>query len=155
MTLITQQAEKKPAPRSKKCGRNTKANSQKLAALYHTRQALALTIGWLALQPQALAKSSSFRRVPFTRYSPGECESVWACRRMLAGDWFWHHIWAKPTKKRWSGVYLVVLAPLDLAADAAFFFALSSAIMRRRAISAMRMPPLSAVFSPSVRSPFT
>src|ERR1035438_10333881 len=52
---------------------------------HHTRQALARTIGWLDLQAKALANSGMLETTPLMRYSSGECGSVSACRRLLAG----------------------------------------------------------------------
>src|ERR1700760_4399939 len=71
---------------------------------YQTWQAFWLTIFWPGLQPKALAKSELFCNVPLVRYSPGECGSVLASSNELSGVEFWHHTWAKPRKKRCSGV---------------------------------------------------
>src|ERR1700759_1450805 len=110
---------------------------------YQTWQAFWLTIFWPGLQPKALAKSELFCNVPLVRYSPGECGSVLASSNELSGVEFWHHTWAKPRKKRCSGVNPsfsgATLSPLAMASC--------------KAASAMRRPPLSAVFSPSVRRP--
>jgi hypothetical protein len=61
-----------------------------MLSFYQTWQALALTIFWPALQPNALAKSGLFCSVPFVRYSPGEWGSVLANSRELSGVAFWH-----------------------------------------------------------------
>src|SRR5580658_2245800 len=42
---------------------------------YQTRQALGLTIGWLALHAYAFWNSGMFCSVPLTRKRPGECGS--------------------------------------------------------------------------------
>src|SRR5258707_381031 len=110
---------------------------------YQTLHGLVLTIFCPALQLKALAKSALFCRVPLVRYCPGECGSVLASCRELSGVEFWHHTWAKPRKKRCSGVKpSMVLFRLGSLA-----MALCSAIMEIYA------PPLSAVFSPRVRRP--
>ena len=63
---------------------------------HHTRQALALTIGWPALQEYAFWNSDMFCTVPFTRKRPGECGSVMARWRASCGDMFSHQTCANP-----------------------------------------------------------
>ncbi len=55
---------------------------------YHTRQALARTMGWLARQPKAFWNSGMLETTPFTRYSPGECGSVAARSRACSSVTF-------------------------------------------------------------------
>src|SRR5258708_30394168 len=90
----------------KKCriGQKTDAAISIRQLFYQTWQALALTIFWPGLQPKALAKSALFCTEPLVLYSPGECGSVLASRRELSGVEFEHQTWAKPIKKRCSGV---------------------------------------------------
>src|SRR5262245_9067110 len=110
---------------------------------HHTRHALGRTIGAFALHLNALANSGMFDSGPLTRYLAAACGLVATLRRSDSGVEFVHHTCAHPRNTRCSGVKPSTLS-LSRAPGPA-----------RYAISARRMPPLSAVFSPSVRRPFT
>src|SRR3954453_6899855 len=71
---------------------------------YQTLQTFAFTIGWPTLQLKAAANSGILVTMPLILAKPGECGSVAACRRLLASRVFSHAHWAKPIKKRCSGV---------------------------------------------------
>src|SRR6266487_3250792 len=108
---------------------------------HHTRHAVGRTIGASALHENAFRNSGMFESGPFTRYLLDEWGLVAAFNRSASGLVFSHHTWAHPRKTRWSGVKPSTLS-LPRAPGP-----------ERYAISASRRPPLSAVFSPSVRRP--
>ena len=56
------------------------------------------------LAPEGLLKLRHVATTPLMRYFPGECGSVMALARKFSGRSFSHAHWAKPTKKRCSGV---------------------------------------------------
>ena len=82
-----------------------------------------------------------FCTTPLTRNFGGECGSVCTCRRSASSRSLEHQICPKPRKKRCSGVKPSIFG-VRLAGEVSI-----------SAISAMRAPPLSAVFSPSVSLP--
>src|SRR6201996_6213197 len=114
---------------------------------HHTRQAFSGYIGEPFLQPKAFPNSSKFCTVPFTRNLPGECGSTFTIMREYSGRRLSHQICPKPIKKRCAGVKPSTFGPSRFLPCAASVFS--------SARNAMRMPPLSAVFSPSVSLPFT
>src|SRR4051794_16504844 len=71
---------------------------------YHTRQALALTIGAFALQENAFANSGMFDSGPFTRYLFDACGLVAAFSRSASGRVLSHQTCAQPRNTRCSGV---------------------------------------------------
>src|SRR5947209_8660399 len=88
--FLIKKAQLTPGLFLKRMSCQLEANTSSLG--HHTWQALALTIFCPGLQLKALAKSSLFCTVPFTRYSPGECGSVFASRRALSGVRLSRHI---------------------------------------------------------------
>src|SRR5471032_2306488 len=108
---------------------------------YQTRHAFVRIIGAFGLHENAFANSGMFDVGPFTRYLFDECGLVAAFRRSASGRAVSHHTCAQPRNTRCSGVKPSTL-PVCFAPGPA-----------RYAMSARRRPPLSAVFSPSVRRP--
>src|SRR6185437_5163930 len=113
---------------------------------YQTTHPSAETIGCPFLHPNAFAKASKFCTVPLVRNRPGECGSTCAATRAYCGRTFSHHICANDRKNLWSGVKPSIFLPLCAGLSLASTFC--------SARYAIRRPPLSAVFSPSVSLPF-
>src|ERR1700678_2536895 len=65
---------------------------------YQTRQDFAGYIGCPFLQPNALANSSKFCTVPFTRQRSAEWVSLRASWRANSSVWLVHQTWPKPRK---------------------------------------------------------
>src|SRR5260221_10881995 len=72
---------------------------------HHTWHSFApRTIGALSLQSKAFWNCGRSETMPLMRYLPGEWGLVRALTRRFSLRWFSQAHWAKPMKKRWSGV---------------------------------------------------
>src|SRR5579859_4855448 len=91
----TFQTGQEPKPRTK--NQEPSAKRQEPGS-YQTLQAFSFTMACPALQPQAFWNSGIFCNTPFTRYRPGEWESMLTSSREYSGRRRSHHTRPNPRK---------------------------------------------------------